>query len=586
LWLRDVGDEERGLHALQYASKIDPSHPEAFEKLREVYTRAEQFDKLEQLIDARLDATTEREEIAALQLAKSEALVASGRSHQARQALLAVIKASPENLEALTSLADLSESAGDALSAEHALLQLVRLNSDADVQADVYRRLARLYAGPLNNPKRAMRCHQEVLRRRPDDSETFDAMVTAFAEAGQTERALELLDQKLPEMTDDEGRILLRLRAAKLQAQSPGSRDVAEQTYADLLARWPSDERVLRAAAEYYLHTNREQSVRDWRGRLLTQQRNQVREGELSTDGLGAIEVLSEALGEHAQAKLVRCFRTLVETGSARFDAALGRASSRHLDELLAPPQVPGALRILLMQTRGILDQALEVNLAPLAPSQVTNERVRTAFEVKAKAMGIGLPELFVTAKEPSLALVSGNPSRIVLGSYWIERATPGVLDFLAWRCLKAEQARVGLFTQLDRDRMATVVLAFLSCFVEVRVAPPIRTLYETTRLRVSQRLPNDLDDDLPVLALEVLTAYRETQPDLADAVRRWVNRCALLACGNPTAAMTALAVLDGTLNTDHGQPEVRQLIRCEHAKDLLDFMLDESFVRASEKTT
>lgn len=586
LWLDEVGDSDRALHALQHASRVDPTHPAVFDKLREIYTKAQQFEKLEALIDARLAVTTERDEVAALQLAKSHALVASGRSQPARQALLAVIKASPENVEALTTLADLSERDGDALSAEHALLQLVRLNTDADVQADVYRRLASLYAGPLANPKRALRCHQEVLRRRPDDEETFDAMVNAYADAGQSERALEMLEQKLGNVRDDDERIDLRLRSARLQAMSTGTRDAAEQTFTDLLARWPADERVLRAAGTYYMETDREQTVRDWRGRLLAQQRTQLRETTSDPTGLLAIGILSEVLGDHALAKLTACVRTLLETGSARFDSTAGRATSRHLDNLLAPTEISSALRILLMQTRGILDQALEVNLAPLNPRQITNERVRTAFEVKARAMGSSLPELFVTSKEPSLALVTGNPSRIVLGTYWVERAAPGVLDFLAWRCLKADQARVGLFTQLDEDRMATVLLAFLSCFVEVRVAPPIRTLYETTRLRVSQRLPKTLDDDLPVLALEVLTSYREAQPDLANAVRRWINRCALLACGNPTAAMTALAVLDGTLNVEHTQPELTQLMQSPHAKDLLDFMLDEAFVKAFEQSS
>jgi predicted Zn-dependent protease len=585
LWLDHVGDSERGLHCLESANRLDPADPKVFERLEQVYRGAGSFVRLQDALDRRLQVTNDRDEIAVLQLKRSRALVASGDTQQARQALLAVIRASPENVQALTSLAELAERDGDALSAEHALLQLVRLNSDAGVQADVYARLAALYQGPLENPKRALRCYQEVLRRRPDDTHSFDAMLSAYADAGLTERAMELLEKQQSSASTKEQREELKVRVAELQARDPAFHGAAEQAYAELISVWPLSERVLRAAATFYNESARGDYVRDWCMRELAEVRNAYSQHSFDTTRAKVVEVLAEEVGESAVLDLTKSARLLLDGSPAHFEPATGRAMSRHIDGLLAPTGVANALRILLMQTRGILDQALELNLGPLAPRRVSIARVQTAFEVKARAMGIGVPEIFVTSVEPTLVLVTGNPSRVVLGTYWIDKAPPGALDFVAWRALKSDQARVGLFTQLDSERLDTVLLAFLSCFVDVRLAPPDRALFETTRLRVIQRLPKDFDDDLPVLALEVLNQIREAQPNLADAVCRWVNRSALLACGDPKSALVALDVLEQGAPGAEQISDIKTLLKTPQAMDLLTSMHGPEFVEAYKKT-
>ncbi len=581
LWLDRIGDAERGLRALEHACEADPTHANAFRRLQAEYERLGAFKKLEQVLDRRLKVTHDSDEVANIQLMKSKALVATGNSEQARQSLLAVIRVSPQNVQALTDLAELSEKDGDALSAEHALLQLVRLSSDAHVQADVYTRLAQLYQGALNNPKRALRCYQEVLRRRPEDPAAFDAMLSAYVDSGQTARAIELLEAKRADLQDDSQDVGLRLRMADLQARDPAYQNAAEETYAQLLTGWPNNNEVVKASANYYVQTGRRQFVVDWRRRSFSQQKDALAAGNVDASALQTAIDLAAVLGDSAAQELAATVRDLLSGKPHRFDPATGRAMSRHLDDSLAPNEVTSALRILLVQTRGILDQALELNLAPLAPKKVSSERVRTAFEVKARAMGIPVPDLFSTSTEPTLALVTGNPSRVVLGSYWLEEASPGALDFVAWRCLKIDQARVGLFTQLDADRLQTVLLAFLSCFVEVRMAIPNPALYETTRQRVAQRLSKTLDDDLPVLALEVLTQLREAEPDLPDAVCKWVNRSAMLAGGDPKAALIALRTLEHGVRIGDANVDVRSLLKTPQSIDLLTSLLDDGFIKA-----
>lgn len=583
-WLDRLGDEERALHCLERAHEIDPTHPEAFEQLRSLYERRQAFDKLRATLERRIEFTKERDELSRLQLLRARALTASGNSAAARAALLTVIRSSPENVEALTSLADLAERDGDALNAEHALLQLVRLSTDPSVQATVYARLAELYQGALQNPKRALRCYQEVLRRRPDDSEAFDAMLSVYVDAGQTERAIEELEKKQSQIKSEDQQIDLQLRLAELMALDPDYTAATEQTYANMLTRWPGVPRVVDATARYYVNTDREQYVRDWSSKLLEQSRLAFAESNYDPAPARIVEVLADVLEDPALGQLMHSVHHFLEGTPKPFRGASGAAMSRHLDDLLTPNGVSSALRILLVQTRGILDQALELNLGPLAPRRAASERVRLAFEPKARAMAISMPELFTTSVEPTMVLVTGNPSRVVLGSYWLDDAPRSALDFIAWRCLKTDQARVGLFTQLDPGRLRTVLLAFLSCFVEVRVPMPDAALFDTTRKRIAQRMNISLDDDLPVLALEVLTQLREAEPDLSDAVCRWVNRSALLASGDLDAALLALEVLT------EGQPVVKQgrsvqsFLQTPQARDLLSTMCEPAFVQAYRK--
>lgn len=581
LWLDEVNDRERGQSGLEQAARLDPSNSPVFERLRALYQGQQEHRKLEALLNHRLRVVTDRENVAQLQLLKSQALVAAGDTTKAREALLLVIKASPENVEALTQLAELSERDGDALSAEHALLQLVRLSTDPAVQADVYQRLATLYRGPLANPKRVLRCYQEVLRRRPSDPHAFDAMLKAYVENGHTDRAVELLEQRASTETDARGKLELRLQMARLQASSRPLIAAAEQSYADLLTQWPTHPEVLNDAATFYLATERAQYVREWAERLTAQGRAMLQTSRLDPSPFEQLTAISSALGDTALAQLSSSAKELASGREGVFAGALGRAMSRHIDSLVAPSSIGTALRTLLMQTRGILDQALELNLAPLSPKRIGAERVRSAFEVKARAMGVSMPELFTTQAEPTLALVTGNPSRVVLGSYWVSEASDGVLDFIAWRTLKSDQARVGLFAQLDPKRLETVLLAFLSCFVEVHLSPPDLALFETTRHRVATRLSKTLDDDVPVLALEVLTQLRDSKPDLSDAVRRWINRSALLATGDPHSALTALAVLaSGSVKDSSGSAETLAA-KYPECRDVLSSLLDDSFVEA-----
>jgi hypothetical protein len=105
--------------------------------------------------------------------------------------------------------------------------------------------------------------------------------------------------------------------------------------------------------------------------------------------------------------------------------------------------------------------------------------------------------------------------------------------------------------------------------------------LFETTRQRVATRLSKTLDDDVPVLALEVLTQLRDNKPDLSDAVRRWINRSALLAAGDTESALKALAVLTSGDPKSAAASPATLAAKYPECADVLRTLLDDSFVEA-----
>jgi hypothetical protein len=258
---------------------------------------------------------------------------------------------------------------------------------------------------------------------------------------------------------------------------------------------------------------------------------------------------------------------------------------SRNLDELLAPKPISSALRSLMMQTHAALDRAFDLDLAEIGAEQLTSQRVMTGFEVKARSMGIACPQLYVISSSPYACLVTNNPSRVILGKSWIEDALPSSLDFLAWRSLKLVQARVGIIERLRGQQLLATLEAFLGCFVDSKPGLADPRLVEAMRRRLVEHLPKRLDDDLPVLALSVVSDLKERQLALDDAIRRWVNRSALLATGDLRAALHALALKQGVTPPTNGAETIRFLKQSPEGLDLAGVLFDAGFLDACRMT-
>jgi tetratricopeptide (TPR) repeat protein len=218
LWLDGAGALDRGERALEQARELSPDDPRVLEPLERHYVNTRQRVKLAELLDRRIARTSDTAERKRLELERAQALARAGDAQAARAALMAVLETNPEDLDALDAYADFCESEGDAHNAEAAWLQLARVTPSVPAQADIYRRLARLYESSLPNAERAVVCYREVLRRLPKDVSATESLVSAYVQLGRIDEALTEQQGLLDRARDDDETRRWTLGMARIHA--------------------------------------------------------------------------------------------------------------------------------------------------------------------------------------------------------------------------------------------------------------------------------------------------------------------------------------------------------------------------------
>jgi hypothetical protein len=223
------------------------------------------------------------------------------------------------------------------------------------------------------------------------------------------------------------------------------------------------------------------------------------------------------------------------------------------------------------MLTRGVLEHAFTATGLQATPQRADTPIAKRVRTIAAQA-GVPAPVVCLDAAFPyGCWLNSPGETQLVLGERLHKEASNEELDFLIWRNLKLIQAKASVFTRLDPTQTKIAVVAFLSCFVDVNLAADWNTVdFERVRARISPLIPADLEDDVPVLALDALRSLTRAGEHLALAARKWANRTAMLATGNINAALSALTRLTGQTLATEPALRVRQLADNPETRDLV----------------
>jgi hypothetical protein len=104
-------------------------------------------------------------------------------------------------------------------------------------------------------------------------------------------------------------------------------------------------------------------------------------------------------------------------------------------------------------------------------------------------------------------------------------------------------------------------------------------------RNRIQAVMPKSIEDDLPTLALDVTGLIGNRASQLATAVYEWGNRAALLAVGDPMAALRAIALTTGGSGPPASGPErIKWIVRNAEARDLAIFSVSEHYAEARRR--
>ncbi len=173
LWL-EVGEQALARAAFEAGFERDPANEALFDALSEHLDATLEAEARLDLVSRALAATSDAPRIQALRREHAELMLTLGRAEEAAPELRRLAEEHNDGRARL--LLGRLLATTDPEQAEAVLLELPRRGDTLEVEAAAYRILAQLYAGPLASPRRAERCHREILRRIPDDPEARAAL--------------------------------------------------------------------------------------------------------------------------------------------------------------------------------------------------------------------------------------------------------------------------------------------------------------------------------------------------------------------------------------------------------------------------
>ncbi|HVY27811.1 MAG TPA: tetratricopeptide repeat protein [Polyangiaceae bacterium] len=589
LWLDKGNDTERGRSALENAVALDITNEDAVVRLQALYVSGGDREKLAALLERRLSHTTDPEERVALEVTRGRALADVGERAQAKAALAAALDANPDHVEALSAFAELCSEEGDWNAAEQAYIRLVRHLPEPARQAQIYRKLGELYDTSLPNPERAELAYREVLKRDAEDADAMSRLVQVLGRRGMADKAVELQTEFLGRATTPEAKRSRTLGLALVIEQLAGDRKKAEALLDKARKEAPLDHTVLRALVEMHQRAGEQRAATVLLDRAATDARRALATGRFDPALFEMLAAVAELRGASDAASLATA--TLMSlTGEDMPVAATGQAAGdARLDDQLAPDLITPALRALLKKAGDLLDAAYAVDLRAIkaAPLPAGAQPFVAFVQNVAQSFGLRGLEVFASpALGPVCMPVSANPPIIVFGQTLLDHSDDAARFFLLMRSLKILQGRAAALSRIPPIELPAVVSAFLSLFAANWTPQGVdaKKLSEA-QAKLRQAMRTRLDDDVPVLALEVIGSLGTRVSQLGTALLQWGDRCGLLAVGSPNAALRGLALAAGQLAGPPPGPErVKWVIRNPEARDLAVFSVSEAYADARSR--
>ncbi|HWZ92581.1 MAG TPA: hypothetical protein VNW92_27130, partial [Polyangiaceae bacterium] len=584
LWLDKANDAERGRQALEQAVALDVSHEDAIVRLQSLYVAGGDRQKLAQLLERRLEHTTDPEERIAIEVTRGRALAEVGEKDAAKAALAAALDANPDHAEALEAFAELCLDEGDWSAAEQALIRLARHVIEPQRQAQIYRRLGELYDTTLPNPERAELAYKEVLKRDPDDASTVSRLVLVYGRMGDKTTALSLQSELLGRAKTPDEKRDRTLSLAVVEEQIIGDRKRAEATFDKARKEWPHDSVVLRALAEFQQRGGETRSTQVLLDRAATDARRALATGRFEPGFFEILATVAELKNTGDAALVARSTLAALHGEELAVPAAGPVAGDARLDDLLAPELVSPALRALLRKSGDLLDAAYPVDLRALraAPLPTSSAAFTSYVQQVAAAFGIRGLEVFASASlGPVCMPVSAAPPQILFGQALLDSEDDAARYFLMIRSLKVLQANAATLSRTAPIELWPVVAAYLGQFAsnwQPQGVDP-KKLADAQK-RIQSTAQRKLDDDVPVLALEVIGAIGNRASLLGTALHQWGNRTALLSAGSLVASLRGVALAGGHTSGPplEGPERVKWIVRNPEARDLATFSVSEQY--------
>jgi predicted Zn-dependent protease len=588
IWLDDVGDDDRGIAALEQASAIDLSFEDVFARLSALYAKRGARAEMAALLERRIATLTHGEERIQMEIARARALLDMREPRAARDALEAALEAFPDHVSALSAYADLCAAQKDWGAAEQAWVRLARLLPEAEDQRAVYEKLGELYAEHAPNYSRAEVALKEVLKTTPDDVPTLERLAEVYTKQNDGARALEVAQHllKLAHLPHERrARLLTIAHIYETTLRDPRK---SEQALESARREFPNDVAALRALAEFYQRQKQLPAVNILLDRASADARRALSAGRFSPALFEVLQVVHELRGKKDAARVVAATVAALEGERAQVPGAGGRAGEPRLNDLLAPEALSAGLRALLAHAGDALDMASALDLRALHAQPLAPSPAQSRLVVLASSLGLPSIQMLVSPHLGRTCVPStSSPPTIVLGEPLVAALGEPAAAFVVTRALKLVQARASALVRTPPAELAVLMTAWLqgfnSSWKPQGIAPA--ALADAKR-RLAPAMPRSIDSDIATIALEVAGTLGPHLATLGVSTIAWADRVALLAVGDPGAALDGVA---WSLGMNDGAPRdldrrAAWVLHTAEVRELLVFGTSDAYAEARTK--
>ncbi len=600
LWQDEREDLARAKAALTSACALDVTWADAFDRLRQMLADAEDLQGLADLTAKRLEAGGEAAVLAELHLGHADLCQRLGDRDGAREALRAALALSPEQIDALRRLSELSLEEQDFRGAAEALIRIARLRKDREELRRVFFTLGDIYDRHMPDARRAEAAFRRVLKLVPDDLDAMARLAELYRKQGDMAQAAELLQQLANlEVDPDRSRGFRLTLAATLEEH--GDARQAEAVLEQTRRNTPTDIVVLRAVADFYERQNAQAALAMHLSRAVNDFRQVIANDPADAEAWPGLVKVLEWREHHDEA------RASASAAGAMgvIDVELGRlldphggvpgaeeaAANAELDDLLSPPSLTAPTRAVFRLAAEALEKVL-----PFDPKALRAEKVHprdTPFKDAAAEVGrwfgTGEVQLWVTGSAPRICVPIGDsPVAVLLGRDLFTTTEENERLFLLVRAVKIAASRMSVAVRSQPQYLAAALGGLIRNYDPNYTTPGVdqETLDEMTR-RVGKAIPRRVREELAPITLEMAGAPSHDPGRLGLAASELGDRAALLALGSMPASLGALLKLAGhELALRGGARERAEAVRrVPEAASLLAFAISDAHFEARRRT-
>jgi hypothetical protein len=291
-----------------------------------------------------------------------------------------------------------------------------------------------------------------------------------------------------------------------------------------------------------------------------------------------------ELRGREDAANVARATLAAFTAQPCELRGAAERALDPRLDDLLAPETLAPGLRAILGKTGVALDAAAPFDVKRLGATPLAATEPIAAMIVRlGQRVGVnGVQVLQSPQLRRNCVAASVAPAVIVVGDALAAAPNELARAFLILRALKQLQNGTAPLCRAPAQEAAALVGALLRTLAPSYQPPAANpnVILELTR-RIGAAMPKNLDPNTGVMALEAVGQVGQQPASVATAVQAWANRVALLAIGDPNAALDAIAWSAGLEGAPGAEERGGWILRTAEAKDLLAFCMSDAYAEA-----